>query len=435
MKRLWLFVLAVSLPILGWAQSIPISGFVIDQYGQPVAGAQVYICSAAGSTGLPCSPVASIYYDYNLSLPAPNPYSTDANGDFSVYVGPLAFPNAYVVNAVPEAGTIYTWLYPGPSCPLSGCTFTGNVTATLFNATTSPYFEVNGVQLASTNLLDTSNIAYKNAANTFTGNPQTAPVWNATTGFEVNGVALASANLSDASNLAYKNASNNFTGTTNTFKAITGTTINATTGFEVAGVPLSAAMLSNGVSGTGAICLATGSACALSYTEYYQTVAANGVAQAQRATLNFSTRFALSDSSSPDETTVELATSGVTAGSYTLASMTVDGYGRVTAASSGSITYQMLARVAFTSCTLVDDGGEGSGCHATQSWGTTLPATYYWWCTAGPYSSGTLSETGRFTVNPYGATPSTATTFTYVLDNMQSASRGSTLPMACWATS
>ena len=262
MKNLWLIIIIAAFAPMGWSQSIPISGQVFNQYGSPVAGAQVYICSAAGSTGLPCTPPATIYQDYNLTTTTPNPTQTDANGNFSVYVGALAFPNTYVVNMATGSGPIYTQLYPGPSCPLSGCTFVGPVTATLFNATTSPYFEVNGTQLASTNLLDTANIAYKNAANTFTGNPQTAPVWNATTGFDVNGTPLASTNLSDSANLARLNASNTFTGATNTFAAIVGTTINATTGFDVNGTPLSASNLSNGVSGTGAVCLASGSACA-----------------------------------------------------------------------------------------------------------------------------------------------------------------------------
>ena len=93
--------------------------------------------------------------------------------------------------------------------------------------------------------------------------------------------------------------------------------------------------------------------------------------------------------------------------------------------------YKGLARVSFTSCTLADDGGEGSGCTGSQAWGVTISGSYYWWCNAGPYASGTLSEQGRFVVNRISET---ASTFTYIIDNMQSASRGSTLPMVCWAT-
>jgi hypothetical protein len=191
--------------------------------------------------------------------PAPNPISTDANGNYNVYVPPLSFPNVYIVNVVTGYGTPTTQLYAGPGCPLGGCTFTGTVTAPIFNATS--YFEVNGVQISSLNLSDSSNLVRLNGSNVFTGTTQTAPVWNSLSGFDINGVPLASTNLSDTSNLAYLNASNNFTGTTNTFKAVTGTTINATSGYQVGGVALSASNLSNGVSGTGAICLASGSAC------------------------------------------------------------------------------------------------------------------------------------------------------------------------------
>ena len=170
----WIIIFGLLCGLRLSAQSIPISGQVLSQYGSPVAGAQVYICNAATSTGLPCTPTANIYQDYNLTTPVANPTITDANGDFNVYVGPVAFPNVYVVNAIANpGGTPYTWLYPGPSCPLSGCTATGPITATFFNATTFPYFEVNGTQLASTNLLDTANIAYLNAANIFTGGTQT----------------------------------------------------------------------------------------------------------------------------------------------------------------------------------------------------------------------------------------------------------------------
>ena len=86
-------------------------------------------------------------------------------------------------------------------------------------------------------------------------------------------------------------------------------------------------------------------------TLYYQTVQANTVDQTQRAKLNFSTRFTLSDSASPSRTTVDLATQGsVTPGAYTCANPTVNAYGIVTAISSntcapaftGSSGYQIL---------------------------------------------------------------------------------------------
>jgi hypothetical protein len=68
----------------------------------------------------------------------------------------------------------------------------------------------------------------------------------------------------------------------------------------------------------------------------YQTVAANGTAQTQRPTLNFSPRFAVTDSSSPAETNVDLATSGITAGTYSNPTIIFDAYGRATSATNGS---------------------------------------------------------------------------------------------------
>jgi hypothetical protein len=75
--------------------------------------------------------------------------------------------------------------------------------------------------------------------------------------------------------------------------------------------------LVNGSGGTTGQCLASdGTAfdaivpCLTSVTTYYQSVAANGTAQTQRPTLNFSNLFSLTDSSSPAETTVAPVTTG-----------------------------------------------------------------------------------------------------------------------------
>jgi hypothetical protein len=124
---------------------------------------------------------------------------------------------------------------------------------------------------------------------------------------------------------------------------VQGATVNATSGFTVAGTPLSAAMLSNGVSGTGAVCLATGSACSPS-SLFYQTIYANGTPQTQRAALNFSSRFVLTDSSS--YTTADLNAPG--SGNYTVtyasspgsstALAQLDGSGNIGPAAAGANT-------------------------------------------------------------------------------------------------
>ena len=120
MKRVLVALIIGFGSLSAWSQSAPISGFVLDQYGSPVAGAQVYICSAAGSSGLPCTPVASIFQDYNLTIAAANPTQTDANGNFNVYVGALPFPNTYVVNmVVPIRSDLHPTL-SGSKLPVGG---------------------------------------------------------------------------------------------------------------------------------------------------------------------------------------------------------------------------------------------------------------------------------------------------------------------------
>jgi hypothetical protein len=271
-------------------------------------------------------------------MPAPNPTSSDQYGNYLYYVGPTAAPNLYEVQLSPTSGVMWTYVVNGPSCSITGCTFTGEITAPIVNVTSQ--YDFNGSQVTCGILSDCGNLAKLNAANTFSASPQTAAVWNATSMFEVGGSQITSAALADAGNLAKLNATNVFTGTTNTFNAIVGTTIggtviNATTGFEVAGGAGANgyALCSNGTVFNTAC--AVYSATNPPPAAFYQTVYANTVAQTQRYGLNFTTNFTLSDSSSPSETTVDLAAAG-TAGTYTCPStITTDSKGRVTAAANG----------------------------------------------------------------------------------------------------
>ena len=102
-----------------------------------------------------------------------------------------------------------------------------------------------------------------------------------------------------------------------------------------------------------------------------------------------------------------------------------------TIASASGVDF--LARWSGTSCTMADDGQSGAGCEATQSWGVTLPSTYYWYCSAHSWSPGsTVGDRGGIVVNTISAT---TTTFTYNLDDRAlTDQRGSTIQMDCWAT-
>jgi hypothetical protein len=246
---------------------------------------------------------------------------------------------------------------------LSGCTSTGPIGATYFNATTFPFYEVNGVQLASTNLLDTANIAYKNAANTFTGT-QTAPIVNVTTQFNVAGVQIASANLSDGANLAKINAANIFTGGIQKAAGF-----NATNGFQF-----------NGTATTNHVLLGNGTNYVDSATIPYSVIsgggpfAGSGVPCATSTTVSTvctSPQIVAALNSSPSTVlaTVLLPTTG-TPGTYiSPVSITTDAYGRVTAAVSGGGTTPVSRTCGANGCYKIFADG------TIEEWGTVTAPT------------------------------------------------------------
>ena len=57
---------------------------VFGPSGHPVAGATVRVCQAA-ATGTPCTPMATLYTDATLTVPAANPLQTDGIGNYHFY--------------------------------------------------------------------------------------------------------------------------------------------------------------------------------------------------------------------------------------------------------------------------------------------------------------------------------------------------------------
>ncbi len=118
--------------------------------------------------------------------------------------------------------------------------------------------------------------------------------------------------------------------------------------------------------------------------------------------------------------------------------VTVDGKGRTTSQTPVAITFPavatpIIAKVSFTSCTLGDDGTGGSGCQATQSWGSTLAGTYYYWCQPDyvAVSCGNLGDCSGIILDRVSQT---ATDFTYILNQRLNNGRGNSVSVTCWAT-
>lgn len=114
--KLLLLILSVMLAPMAWGQAaVPISGQVVNLFGQPIPFAPIRICSVT-STGSPCTPTAAIYGDYTLANPSiPNPTAADQYGNYTVYAPALASPNLYVVQVFPSANVTWSYVRSGPS--------------------------------------------------------------------------------------------------------------------------------------------------------------------------------------------------------------------------------------------------------------------------------------------------------------------------------
>jgi hypothetical protein len=79
------FVLAIAaVAPAARAQGSRHDDIVFGPSGHPVANATVRVCQS-GSTGTPCSPLATIYTDATLAVSAPNPFETDGIGNYHFY--------------------------------------------------------------------------------------------------------------------------------------------------------------------------------------------------------------------------------------------------------------------------------------------------------------------------------------------------------------
>jgi len=84
-SRLALAFLILLAAMPAAAQGVRYDKVLQNPQGHPISGATVTVCSAA-ATGQPCSPTVSIFTDAGLTTPKPNPFLTDANGNYGFWV-------------------------------------------------------------------------------------------------------------------------------------------------------------------------------------------------------------------------------------------------------------------------------------------------------------------------------------------------------------
>jgi len=136
------------------AQGASIYGQVVNELGKPVPFGKVRVCAYTGS-GLPCSPLSSLYSDLALTHSVSNPYTTDQVGNYSFFVT----PGAYLVQITVAPFVIYSYQITA---------YSGSFT---FRGTYSPTTTYNLGDVVIYNATTYTSLTFNNRGNTPSSSP------------------------------------------------------------------------------------------------------------------------------------------------------------------------------------------------------------------------------------------------------------------------